>query len=299
MEYFKMKNMYAPQKSKGQREGRVKTRNRYTFTRQQLIKLFDTIDNPKMMIACFIARMCGLRIEEVSQLKWDGIDFDNRKLEVLNSKWKHRTRDGYGKDRVVRIPQIIVEPLRRWKDLIDGGVWVFPSDKSPDMHITKKAIYNQYHDYLKRAGLLEPHYVYKRFNKKEEQKEDITRYKLNFHSLRAYYITDCRRRGLALEIIAKQAGHEDIQTTAGYSRFNDEEMNRAMDLAFEKPLEQIHVLNPATNPYDELKQDNVSNPREELQRMLIRNQITREEYLEKLSLLEPEGIKKIVEMKTF
>ncbi len=270
---------------------RVKTRNRYTFERKQLIKLFDTINNPKIMIASFISRMCGLRIEEVSRLKWENIDFENQRLEVLNSKWKHRQRDGYGKDRKVRMPKIMIEPLQKWKNILDGGVWVLPSDKSPDMHITKKAIYNQYHDFLKQAGLLEPHYTFKREN------EVITRYKLNYHSLRAYYITDCRRRGINLEIIAKQAGHEDINTTMGYTRFNDEETDRMIDTAFEKPIESVQPIRQPENPYKELNQPNSLTPKQELQSMMVKNQISKEEYLEKLSLLEPEGIKRVVEIK--
>src|SRR3989338_9043985 len=110
---------------------RVKTRNRYTFDRDQLIELFDTVDSPKVMMACFISRMCGLRIEEVARLKWENIDFGDKRLEVLNSKWKHRTRDGYGKDRKVRMPNIMIDPLKKWKEIIDGGVWVLPSDKVP------------------------------------------------------------------------------------------------------------------------------------------------------------------------
>ena len=247
------------------------------------------------MVACFISRMCGLRIEEVARLKWENIDFENQRMEVLNAKWKHRTRDGYGKDRKVRMPKIIIEPLQRWKDILDGGVWVLPSDKSPDMHITKKALYNQFHDFMKKAGLLEPHYTYVKNYKRGKQ--EVTRYKLNYHSLRAYYITDCRRRGITLEIIAKQAGHEDIQTTAGYTRFSDEEADRIIDTAFDRPIDQIQPIMQPKSPYIEINQDNTLPPREELQRMMVRNQITKEEYLEKLSLLEPETIKKVVEIK--
>ncbi len=273
----------------------VKTRNRYTFTHETLIKLFHTINNPKIMMACFISRMCGLRIEEVSRLKWENIDFENRRMEVLNSKWKHRTRDGYGKDRKVRMPSIMIEPLRKWKEITDGGVWVLPSDKSPDSHLTKKVVYNQYHDFLKKAGLLEPHYTYTRDYKKRPQ-ELVTRFKLNYHSLRAYYITDCRRRGIKPEVIAKQVGHDDINTTMGYTRFNDEEVDKMIDMAFEKTVDQLQIVRPLVNEYHGyVPNDNLS-PKEELQRMLIRNQITKEEYVEKLSLLEGTSIKKIIEI---
>lgn len=275
---------------------RVKNRNRYTFTHDTLIKIFDTISNPKIVMACFISRMCGLRVEEVSSLKWENIDFDNQRMEVLNSKWKHRTRDGYGKDRKVRMPKIMLEPLRMWKEITNGGTWVFPSDKSPDSHLTKKVIYNQYHDFLKRAGLLEPHYTIVKSYIKRPQ-ETVTRYKLNYHSLRAYYITDCRRRGIKLEIIAKQVGHDDINTTMGYTRFSDEEVDKIIDIAFEKPIEQLQIPRNPGNPFNaHMPNDNLS-PKEELQRMLIRNQITREEYLEKLSLLDSPEIKKVIEIR--
>lgn len=35
------------------------------FRREHLLRLFDTIDNPKIVVACFLGYFCALRVSEV------------------------------------------------------------------------------------------------------------------------------------------------------------------------------------------------------------------------------------------
>lgn len=269
-------------------------KQKFTFNREQLIRLFDTINDSKVMIGVFIGRL-GLRVEEVCQLKWENVDLDNRVIYVLNSKWKFRRKDGYGKDREVRIPMWAISPIEKWKKIVAGGIWILPSDKTPDVPMRKKTLYGQYHHYLELAGLGDVHFEFTRSvrinGKKVVQK--CKRYKYNFHSLRSYYITDARRRGIEVEIVAEQVGHVDLNTTRGYNRLLKEEKNKMIDDCYEIPAENIYQkkitqptiqqFQPATN------QLNIQTlkPIEFLQMQMLKGQITKEEYSEKLALLNP------------
>ena len=53
---------------------------------------------------------------------------------------------------------MLISPLKKWIDIIAGGKWLLPSDKSPNTHIRKKSLYEQYRFVLKNAGLLIPEY---------------------------------------------------------------------------------------------------------------------------------------------
>ena len=124
----------------------------FTFTKPQLIRLFDCIDNPKIAIGTFMGRVIGLRLEEVCRLKWENIDTQSRVVAILDSKWRHRKRDGYGKDRFVRLPQIAVGPIEKWRCIIGGGTWFLPSDKSPELHMRQKTLHEQFCHACKLAG---------------------------------------------------------------------------------------------------------------------------------------------------
>lgn len=262
----------------------------FTFTKPQLVRLFDTINTPKVMIAVFLARMIGLRIEEVCRLKWENIDLKNRVVTILDSKWKHRARDGYGKDRFVRLPQLAVAPVERWRSIIGGGTWFIPSEKTPDLHMRKKTLYEQFTHFLRLAGLDEVHYEFTTFRWKGGQKEPnkAKRRKLNFHSLRAYWVVDCRRRGVPIEIIAEQAGHEDINTTVGYARYTDEEKNQILDRAYDKPSVGLAENGLAISMRTNQTVDTTLHftPLQFLQMQLVRGEISRQDYLEKLKLLQ-------------
>lgn len=267
-------------------------RTAFTFTKEQLIRLCEHINNPKVAIGVFLARMIGLRIDEVCRLKWENLDVKNRVVTVLDSKWKHRARDGYGKDRLVRLPEMAVGPIERWRSIIGGGTWFLPSDKSADRPMRKKTLYEQFRYAAGHAGLDEVHFEYtiglvahgvkslKRAKKR----------KLNFHSLRAYWVVDCRRRSIPLEIIAEQAGHADINTTIGYARYTDEEKNRILDRAYSK----VFVEAPASElrraePFDLTPHSRDETPQlkpiEYLQMQLVRGEISEREYSQKLRLL--------------
>ncbi len=56
--------------------GRNKHKLPSAFDPDQLVQLFDVIDNPKVGVAAALAFFCGLRISEACNLKTSDIDLD-------------------------------------------------------------------------------------------------------------------------------------------------------------------------------------------------------------------------------
>ena len=62
------------------------------FTKEELIKLFESMFRPKCVIACFVALMCGLRVREVCNLQISDINFERRIIKIRDSKNPNRKK---------------------------------------------------------------------------------------------------------------------------------------------------------------------------------------------------------------
>ena len=184
-------------------------------------------------------------------------------------------------------------PIKKWMEIIGGGKWFLPSHKSPDMHVRKKTLHEEFRIALKNAGLLIPKYQlsFKQKINGKKAERTINRHKYYFHTLRHFYATYLRSQGLDIQTISELLGHSQVTTTQIYAKMNDVQRQKAINEAFgqRKEIRQMPVIEP-TNNYN-LK------PKEYLQMQMLTGEITEEEYLKKLSLLNPNGLKKIIEVK--
>ncbi len=216
---------------------------------EQLIKIFDAIERPKVAIASALAFFCGLRISEVCNLKIEDVDLEKQRLKVTDGKNSRRSLSGYGKDRYVPIPPQMISPIKKWIEIIDGGKWLFPSDKSPDAHIRKKSLGEQYREALSKTGLLIPAMELEfktKVNGKETIKK-ITRHKYYFHTLRHSYATYLSDKGVDIYTISDLLGHNQVTTTQIYARISDTQRQRAINQAFN------HQMNPYQIPNQNIK----------------------------------------------
>ncbi len=272
-------------------------RNKYklpsAFDPDQLVQLFDVIDNPKVGVAAALAFFCGLRISEACNLKQEDVDLGMKKLKVVDSKYTLRGRTGYGKDRYVPIPDQIIGPLQKWVKLIHGGKWLFPSDKSPDLPLRKKSLYEHFRHSLKQAGLEIPEteikYTAKVDGKKVERK--VTRHKYNFHTLRHSYGTYLRNKGVPLEDIKELMGHERFDTTLLYAKIAVHRKRDVVNGAFNVQLRQQVI------PQEEVKRFTHppvgQSPIEMLQTMLIKGDISEEEFTAKARAIQMTMVKRL------
>jgi len=61
--------------------------------KEQMVKLFEVMYLPKCSIGCFIALMCGLRVDEACKLQIPDIDLESRQIKIRDSKNPNRAKN--------------------------------------------------------------------------------------------------------------------------------------------------------------------------------------------------------------
>jgi len=205
------------------------------LTKEQLKKLFENMIIPKCSIACFIALMCGLRIREVCRLEVSDINLEARTVKIRDSKNPNRTKQGYGKDRIVPLPEIAISPIKKWLSIIEGSKYILPSENSPDNHLREKTLHIWFAEARQRANLNMPDYTVQ-YKKATKFRKETTIYKIRFHHLRHYYATYVYERTRDLYAVANLLGHNQVSTTQIYARCSDKTKRETVDFAFNTPI---------------------------------------------------------------
>jgi len=279
---------------------RKKGTKAYTFTKEQLKQLFDVIDRPKVAIACYLTLICGLRINEVCNLRLSDIDLKNCTLNIRDSKNSRRKFDGYGKDRIVKFHSELKEPIEKWIEIIgDTSEWFMPSMTRPDHPIRKKSLHEQYRIFLEKAKLLIPEYsidVTQR-NHGKTKSFRVHRHKYYFHTLRHTYAQIWRDRGGDRDTLQKQLGHEDPATTQKYYDTTEEQISNDISKVFGKadyPIKTTTIREPLTNQEAQIQiSPSIEVARLEYEKRKVELEILREK--ERLALLSKHLIVEVQE----
>lgn len=259
--------------------------------KEQLVKLFEAMYLPKCAIACFMGVMCGLRVEEVCELEVQDIDFERKIIKIRDSKDPNRKKHGgYGKDRIVPMPEIAISPIRKWLDIIQGGKWFLPSAKSPDLPLRTKTLHEWFAETRRRAGLDQIDYVarYKKINPCNK-KTEFKVYKFRFHHFRHFYAQYIYEKTRDLYSVATLLGHNQITTTQIYAKVSDKEMRDTVNFAFSTPIKtKIFEQNPmnALNYRIPEIAKREKTPIEILEDRYARGEISDIEYLNKIRLMK-------------
>lgn len=202
------------------------------LNKEQLIKLFESMHIPKLSIACFVALMCGLRIREVCRLEVNDIDLQRRIIKVKDSKNPNRKKQGdYGKDRIIPLPEIAINPIKIWLSIIEGSKYLLPSMNSPDKHLLPKTLHEWFREARERANLNQLDYSVPRRNQ-----PIMNIYKFRFHHLRHFYAQYVYDRTRDLYAVANLLGHNQITTTQVYAKVSDKTKRETIDFAFNTPI---------------------------------------------------------------
>lgn len=260
------------------------------YTIDQLIKIFDGVDRPKLAIVIWLGFFCGLRIKEVCNLRISEIDLQNKVLFVKNSKNTNRSRDGYGKDRVVSIPDIAISPIKKWLDVLNGGEWLIPAYQNLNRPIQTKTIHEEFRSLLKKCDLsindFSTTYKAKNHGKRKEIVKNTYRYK--FHTLRHTYASYLLEKGVPLENIQRSLGHQQIDTTLIYARVRDNKTKQFINDAFTFPLSLVkkESILPSENKKESI---NSQDPLTILKTRLAKGEIDLLTYKRLLGELSPEN----------
>jgi len=261
------------------------------LTKAQLIKLFENIIIPKCSIGCFVALVCGLRIREICCLEISDIDLQKRQIKIKDSKNPNRKKQGYGKDRIVPIPQIAISPIQKWLSIIEGGKYFLPSEKSPDSHLRTKTLHLWFAETRRRANLDIIDYKVN-YKKPTKYRTETTIYKFRFHHLRHFFAQYVYERTRDLYAVADLLGHNQITTTQIYAKVSSKTKKESVDFAFNTPIKtkifQQNPLNALNYNIPAIAKDKVKNrsPIEILEERFARGEISAPDFQTALRLLK-------------
>jgi len=278
---------------------RKKGTKAYSFTKEQITQLFDNVDRPKVAIACYLTLICGLRINEVCNLRLKDIDLVQCTVTVRDSKNSRRKFDGYGKDRIVKFHPDLKSPLEKWKEIIgDSSEWFLPSMTHPSKPIRKKSLHEQYRQVLELAKLLIPEYsidIVQR-NHGKIKAYTVHRHRYYFHTLRHTYAQLWRDNGGDRDTLQKQLGHVDPATTQKYYDTTEEQISNDIDKVFGRANYPVKTSTIKSAPLKEtIPTSEIELARLDYEKKKIELEIMREKG--RLMGLKPEEKRAIIEIK--
>jgi site-specific recombinase XerD len=172
----------------------VPTRLPRPMAEAEVVMFFRVIDAPQDRTMFLLMLRCGLRVSEVSHLRWEAIDMAQGTLRVNNSKGQV--------DRVVYLSPDVATALRQWHGLQAAAGYVFPSPmrRKGGLPLGARQIRNRMTHYLHLVGLT------KRYSP---------------HSLRHTFATQLLNAGASLEVVKELMGHRSLQMTLRYTQLYD------------------------------------------------------------------------------
>jgi integrase len=161
----------------------------------EIVAFFRVIDALQDRTMFLLMLRCGLRVSEVSSLRWTALDMSQGTLRVNNSKGQV--------DRVVYLSPDVATALRQWHGLQTAAAnYVFPSrmKRKRGLPLGARQIRNRLIRSLQRAGIT------KRYGP---------------HSLRHTFATQLLNAGASLEVVKELMGHHSLQMTLRYTQLYD------------------------------------------------------------------------------
>jgi site-specific recombinase XerD len=171
----------------------------------EVIAFFRVIDALRDRTMFLLMLRCGLRVGEVSRLRWSALDLAQGTVRIDNSK-------GHV-DRVVYLAPDVAKALRQWQGLQRAGTpHVFPSrvTRKGVAALTARQIRNRMTRYLQLAGITKAY---------------------SPHSLRHTFATQLLNAGASLEVVKELMGHRSLDVTLRYTQLYDRTKRAQYDQA--------------------------------------------------------------------
>jgi integrase/recombinase XerD len=190
----------------------VPTRLPQPMAEAEVVAFFRVIDALQDRTMFLLMLRCGLRVSEVSSLRWTALDMTQGTLRVNNSKGQV--------DRVVYLSPDVATALRQWHGLQRTATdYVFPSRmrRKDGLPLGARQIRNRMLRYLPLAGIT------KRYGP---------------HSLRHTFATQLLNAGASLEVVKELMGHRSLQMTLRYTQLYDRTKRTQYDHAMAQVEQQ-------------------------------------------------------------
>jgi len=190
----------------------------YIFTHEEILRIFKAADNlshtrwtafdSMFPVILRILYGCGLRVSEAVSLRINNLDFGEKSLTVLASKFE--------KNRRIPMSQSLQKILERYLKSgicsIDTDGFLFPNQT--DFHYSKRTVYDTFRKVLHTSGI--PY----QGKGKGPRLHDL-RHTFAVHSLQNHIAAGYDSYTI-LPILASYLGHTDVSTTERYLRLTAE-----------------------------------------------------------------------------
>lgn len=179
-----------------------------SYTPEQMKTLLQKVKGTKMELPVYLAACLGLRREEITGLRWEYVDLENRILHIVEVRTAAGDNNNIVKEpktknsrRTLHIVDEVYEVLvahKEWQekrkellgDLYHESDYVFVRDDGKPYRVN--SVSEHFSDFLKRNGMP----------------------KIRLHDLRHTFASVMYEAGVDLKAISEMMGHSDIGTTS-------------------------------------------------------------------------------------
>jgi integrase/recombinase XerD len=173
------------------REKRIPT----VLTKKEIVKLFEAINTKKSRLMVTLMYAAGMRVSELTSLKKEDLDFDERVGHIRQGKGK--------KDRIFNIPDFLFNKLKRYIEKEPDSKYLFPGRDGKQMSSRNMQKIVSYA--AEKAGI----------------KKDV-----HCHTLRHSFATHLLENEIDIRKIQELLGHADLSTTQIYTHVSTEELKK-------------------------------------------------------------------------
>jgi integrase/recombinase XerD len=163
------------------------------ITEKDLKNILLQTNNPVLQRIFVVAFYTGMRLSEITNLKWEAVDLENKRLKVqITDNFTTKNK----KERMIPISDLIME------DII-----INKKENNSEYVFSKACKYKYSNDYVT--------HKFKRAVRQAKLSD-----KIHFHTLRHSFASNLVQKGVSLCVVKELLGHEDISTTQIYSHLN-------------------------------------------------------------------------------
>lgn len=197
-----------------------------TFSDQELIKFFASIDNPKYRLLFMIQYTLSLRISEVCIIKIDNIDFVRSTISIFEPKTKRLIEKKVPNE----VFNQLLEYIEKNKEQIrkcDNYLWYSEGAKNKlysDKHLSPNYLRKVFRETRVKAGLNKIYAI---------SHQRLPLYTLATHSLRRTGITKMANAlGGDLTQLRLYSGHKSVRSLETYVQHKKEKVDLVIDQVF-------------------------------------------------------------------
>lgn len=181
------------------------------LSQEEVIKIFDSIENLKHQTILMLIYSAGLRIGEAVRIKSLDIDSKRKLIHIRNAKGK--------KDRYTLLSEFILEKLRLYYKEYKPKEFLFEGGNGR-VHLAERSVQNVFRRAVEKAGI----------------KKRVT-----VHTLRHSFATHLLEGGTDLRYIQELLGHSSSKTTEIYTHVSKKSIEKIIS-----PLDKAMLIKNET-----------------------------------------------------